>query len=143
MAGTNIFWPVMAQIALVVAIYFLLGWRRARAVKAGLVKEDQVATLALDNRSWPSDVLKVSNNLANQFEAPVLFYVLCFLLYLLEAVSPLALALAWLFVLSRVAHTLIHVGSNRVFRRLRLFLAGVFVLLLMAGLVLARLLQLG
>ena len=33
--------------------------------------------IALSNEAWPDDLKKVANNMHNQFETPVLFYVLC------------------------------------------------------------------
>jgi hypothetical protein len=90
---------------------------------------------ALDNKAWPEDVVKVSNNIANQFETPVLFYVLCLVIYSLDAAGVVGTVLAWLFVLSRCAHAYVHVGSNVVPMRLRFFLFGCAVLLAMLILV--------
>nr|WP_232787972.1 MAPEG family protein [Paraglaciecola sp. MB-3u-78] len=42
-----------------------------------------------------------------------------------------AIVLAWLFALSRFAHAYVHIGSNYVPIRLRLFLLGCFVLIAM------------
>jgi hypothetical protein len=106
----------------------ILGMRKTKAVKAGEVNRQQAA---LNNRVWPEDVVKVSNNIANQFEVPVLFYVLCLVFYSINAVNVLAVILAWLFVLSRFAHAYVHIGSNYVPMRLRLFLLGCFVLIAM------------
>ena len=82
---------------------------------------------------------KVNNNLRNQFELPVLFYGLCFMLWALEAVDVVALAAAWLFVVTRIAHAWVHLGSNRMRPRARAFQAGWWVLLFMVLLVLWRL----
>lgn len=128
MNSSHIIWPVLAQIFLTLVMFILLGVRKAKAVKAGEVNRKQAA---LNNREWPEDVVKVSNNIANQFEIPVLFYVLCLALYSINAVGMLALVLAWLFVLSRYAHAYVHTGSNYVPMRLRLFLFGCFVLIAM------------
>lgn len=126
MNSSLIFWPVLAQVLLTLIMFILLGVRKARAVKAGTVNRKQAA---LNNREWPEDVIKVSNNIANQFEFPVLFYVLCLVLYSAGAVGMLALVLAWLFALSRFVHAYVHVGSNYVPMRLRLFLVGCLVLI--------------
>jgi hypothetical protein len=106
--------------------------RKAKAIHAGKVDRKQAA---LDNRVWPDDVVKVSNNIANQFEAPVLFYILCLVIYSIDAAGTVAIVLAWLFALSRCAHAYVHVGSNYVPMRLRLFLVGCLVLLAMLTLV--------
>jgi hypothetical protein len=128
MNSSHIFWPVLAQVFLTLITFIVLGMRKAKAVKAGQVNRQQAA---LDNRVWPEDVVKVSNNIANQFEAPVLFYVLCLLIYSIGAAGPVAVVLAWLFTLSRYVHAYVHIGSNYVPMRLRLFLVGCLVLLAM------------
>lgn len=126
MSNSSVFWPVLAQVFLTLVMFILMGARKSRAVKAGQV--DRQAT-ALDNRKWPEEVVKVSNNIANQFEVPVLFYVLCLVLYSLDAVGVVALVLAWLFALSRYAHAVAHVGANYVPVRMRLFIVGVVAVL--------------
>ncbi|MFT5592776.1 MAG: hypothetical protein ACI8SR_001138 [Oceanicoccus sp.] len=128
MNSNLIIWPVLAQILLTLIMFILLGVRKAQAVKAGDVNRNQTA---LNNRMWPDSVIKVSNNIANQFEAPVLFYVLCLVFYSIDAVNMVAVGLAWLFTLSRFAHAYVHCGSNYVPMRLRLFLVGCFVLIAM------------
>jgi hypothetical protein len=124
----HIIWPVLAQIFLTLILFIILGVRKAKAVKAGEVNRQQAA---LNNQVWPQDVVKVSNNIANQFETPVLFYVLCLVMHSINAVGLVAIVLAWLFALSRFAHAYVHIGSNYVPMRLRLFLVGCFVLIAM------------
>lgn len=121
MISNSIFWPVLAQVFLTLAMYIVLGKRKAAAVKAGQVDRQKAA---LDNRLWPDDVVKVSNNLANQFETPVLFYVLCFVLFFTNSAGTLAVVFAWLFAASRYVHAVVHVGSNYVPARMRLFMFG-------------------
>jgi hypothetical protein len=132
MNSSYIFWPVLAQILLTLIVFTVLGMRKAKAVKAGEVNRKQAA---LNNREWPDYVVKVSNNIANQFEFPVLFYVLCLVLYNINAVGIAAIVLAWLFTLSRFAHAYVHIGANYVPMRLRLFLVGCLVLIAMLVLV--------
>ena len=91
MNSNLIIWPVLAQILLTLIMFILLGVRKAQAVKAGDVNRNQTA---LNNRMWPDSVIKVSNNIANQFEAPVLFYVLCLVFYSIDAVNMVAVGLA-------------------------------------------------
>jgi hypothetical protein len=132
MNSIHIFWPVLAQVFLTLTMLILLGVRKTKAVKAGDVNRKQAA---LNNSVWPEDVLKVSNNIANQFEVPVLFYVLCLVLYSINAAGVVAIVLAWMFALSRFAHAYVHIGSNYVPMRLRLFLVGCLVVITMLILV--------
>ncbi len=128
MSSNHIFWPVLAQVLLTLVMFIVLGARKAKAIKAGKVNREQAA---LDNRVWPEYVVKVSNNIANQFEVPMLFYILCVVLFSINAAGTVAIVLAWLFVASRYAHAWVHVGSNYVPVRMRLFMVGCVVLLSM------------
>lgn len=130
MISSHIFWPVLAQVFLTLVLFIILGARKAKVVKANKVNRQQAA---LDNRVWPDEVIKVSNNIANQFEVPILFYVLCFVLYSINAAGNVAIVLAYMFVVSRYAHAWVQVGSNYVPMRLRLFMVGCVVLLAMLG----------
>jgi len=128
MNSIYIFFPVMAQVILAMGMFTILGVRKAKVVQEGKVNRQQSA---LNNREWPKEVVLVSNNIANQFETPVLFYVLCMVAYSINAVGIVAIVLAWMFVLSRYAHAYVHIGSNFVPMRLRLFLLGCLVLIAM------------
>ena len=119
MNASLILWPVMAQIFLTLILFFLLAARKASVMKAGLLDRQQAA---LNNKAWPDDVVKVSNNIANQAEVPILFYVLTLMLFGLDAVNTISLILAWVFVVCRFAHSYIHTHSNDVPLRLRFFL---------------------
>ncbi len=136
MSSNHIFWPVLAQVLLTLVMFIVLGARKAKAIKAGKVNREQAA---LDNRVWPEYVVKVSNNIANQFEVPILFYILCVVLYSINAVGTVAIVLAWLFVASRYAHAWVHVGSNYVPVRMRLFMVGCVVLLSMLAVAASKL----
>ena len=128
MNANLIFWPILIQITITIAGFMLLGVRKARAVKSGTV---DMKKTALDNNAWPDYVLKVSNNIRNQFQVPVLFYVLCFIFYSLDAVSLVVLSMAWIFVISRVVHAYIHMSSNNVPARFSVFTIGFVVMVLM------------
>lgn len=128
MNSSYIFWPVLAQVFLTLAMFVVLGIRKAQAVKAGKVNRQEAK---LNNRVWPEDVVQVSNNIANQFEVPVLFYILCLVGNSINVTGIVIVALAWLFVLSRYAHAYVHINSNYVPHRMRLFLTGCFILIAM------------
>ena len=127
-----IFGPVLVQVLLTLATYVLLIKAKIRAMKAG---EVDMARRALFDDAWPESVIKINNNIKNQFEVPVLFYVLAFALWALHAVHWAALAAAWLFAISRVVHAWVHVGSNYVPNRRRAFTAGWWIVAAMALLV--------
>jgi len=114
--------PVLMQVLLTFAVYIGVTIAKNKAMALGQVDESR---RALHKDAWPESVLKFTNSLTNQFEAPVLFFVLCFIIYVTESVNTLSLVFAWLFAFSRYAHAYVHVGSNYVPLRKRLFMLGV------------------
>lgn len=120
-------WPMIAHVALVFCLYFLLSTRRVGAVKDGRARPDQFR----ENREEPAESLVVKNAIANQFELPVLFYAVSILLYLVDADNPVTVAGGWLFVALRYAHAYVHVTSNRLRYRRPLFIAGLLVVMLL------------
>lgn len=124
-----IFLPLLLQILLTIVVYVALGVAKSRAIRAGQV---DLARRALHADAWPESVQKINNNIRNQFEVPVLFYVLVVSLHQLGAAGPLAQGLAWLFVISRVVHAWIHTGSNTVRVRRPLFMFGCLIVLALA-----------
>ncbi len=128
MNSNLIFWPVLAQMVLTIIAFVLLGARKTKALKAD---EVDMTKAALDNDAWPESVLKVSNNIRNQFQLPLMFYVVCLVFFSLNAVNIVVLSLAWAFVISRIIHAWIHMGSNYVPARFRVFLIGFVILVIM------------
>jgi len=131
MKATMIFVPVLAQLSLTLCLFILLLRRKKAAVAAGNV---DLKKTAIDNKQWPDEVRLVSNNIANQFEVPTLFYVLCLIFAALDAVSNLVMGLAILFAISRYVHAFVHVTSNYVPIRMKVFSVGVSALFVMTGL---------
>ena len=128
-----IFWPVLLQILLTLSMYVLLLQRKKRAFNEGRVDE---ARRALHEDAWPDEVVQVNNNIRNQFHLPVLFYVICIMLWALQHVYVFTVILAWMFVFSRIVHAWVHVGSNYVPLRRRMFTFGVVMLFgLMVGVI--------
>jgi len=130
MTNDIILLPALAQILLTIVVYGALAVAKAKAVHGGFVDLDR---RALHEDAWPDSVRKINNNIRNQFEVPVLFYVLTIVLWQLNETGVVAQSLAWLFVISRFVHAYIHTGSNYVPARRRVFMVGcVFVLLMTA-----------
>ena len=131
-------YPVMAQILLTFVMIGWMGRVRVAAVKAGRVR---IGDIALGGDAWPGDVRKVANNAHNQFETPILFFVLCGLAMLVGATGPVMTGLAWAYVAARLAHTAVHVTSNRIRRRFIAFAAGFAVLVVMWIVIAVRLIS--
>ena len=128
MKGDLIFWPVVVMVLLTLLIYVRLIKVKIRELKAGRV---DMARRGIHEDAWGESVMLINNNIRNQFELPVLFYVVCLVLWALEAVGILALVAAWLFVLSRIAHAWVHLTSNDIPNRRRFFTVGWWILAFM------------
>ncbi len=116
-----IFWPMILQGALTLAVYVIMSNRRIAAVKAG---EARGGDFRIPND--PERSATAARNVSNQFELPVLFYVLCLALHAVGGVTWLALGLAWIFVLSRIAHAWVHLTTNDIKQRRSIFMVGWF-----------------
>lgn len=113
-------WPMMAQAFLTYAIYVVLYRRRVQSVRSGQAKVSDFKVPMGD----PPASAAAARCLANQFELPVLFFAACVATHASGAASLLTVALAWIFVLSRIAHAAIYLTSNRVRFRQRFFSIG-------------------
>ncbi|MEO7387708.1 MAG: MAPEG family protein [Gammaproteobacteria bacterium] len=123
-----IFLPVLLQVLTTINAYVRLTLAKSAAVRAGLANESR---RGLHDDAWPDNVIQINNNIRNQFELPVLFYVLVVMLWALGSAGLFVQAVAWLFALSRVVHLQIHTGSNSVPRRRRVFTFGVLMVMLL------------
>lgn len=114
---TAMFWPMIAHASLVFILYAFLLYRRKNHT---LTSREAVAQYREKGEEGQASAL-VNRNIANQFELPVLFHAICLLLYITDADNVVTVVLAWLFVISRYAHSYVHVTSNRLRYRAPLF----------------------
>jgi len=128
MSITSVLLPVYVQVALTVLLLLWMGSARLACLKGGEVK---VRDIALGERNWPERILKVQNAYHNQFELPVLFYVLVVLALITRKADMLFVVMSWMFVASRLVHAGIHVTSNKVPLRFQAFVVGVLILVAM------------
>jgi hypothetical protein len=114
---SSILWPMLAQIGWTFVLYVWLTIARSRAVARGEVKYSAFAL----GRNEPTDVARITRNLANQFELPVIFYAVVLLLVVIGRVSTIDVLAAWVFVAGRVIHTLVQTLTDDVPLRGRAF----------------------
>jgi hypothetical protein len=120
--------PLFVQVALTFALGFWMAAQRSSAIRRGEIKPRDIA---LREPNWPKRMLQVGNSYLNQFEMPVLFYVLTILALVTKQADTLFVLLSWTFVLSRLAHAYVHVTSNRLAHRGLLFGIGAVLLAVM------------
>jgi len=132
----SLIYPVLIQILLTFIVLLATGRARIAAIRD---KRVRMTDIAVTSDAWPDDVRKFSNNYVNQYETPVLFYVLVGIAIYLRANDTLMVVLAWSFVATRIVHAFIHTGANDVPNRFRVFLAGATILMVMWLLIVIRL----
>jgi len=101
---------------------------RSQALSSG---ETKFKDIALRQPNWPARATQIGNCFANQFEVPVLFYVLIALAIPLRHADLVIVMLSWVFVVTRFVHAAIFIGSNDVRQRSLAWFAGVIVLFAM------------
>ena len=112
--------PAFVQFALTVYVLTRLGQGRVRAVRSRQVKRSEIDT----KTAYSATVQKFANNYVSQFELPVLFYVVLLFALATELIDFVLIGLAWAFVGSRLVHSFVHIGANRIATRFKVFVAG-------------------
>lgn len=120
--------PVFLQVGLIFAVLIGMGYQRNAAVNSGALEWQDAS---LGERKWPARAQQFANNFSNQFELPVLFFVVVALAIPLRKADLVFSILAWIFVLSRIAHTFVHTTFNIVKLRGLIYGIGALALLLM------------
>src|SRR3569832_1185274 len=127
--GNQILYPLFAMIALVWAVFMRMAQVRYGAVRRGEMNPAFYKTYQGEDE--PEHMRVVTRHFINLFEMPVMFYVVVLATYASHQVSGWMTGCAWAYVASRYAHSVVHLTSNDVLTRFRLYL--------LSGLVLATL----
>jgi len=122
-----ILWPMAALAALTFFVLTVMPFMRVVAVRSGKAR---VSDFKLgESERVPENARVINRNYMNLLELPVLFYVACLIAFADDRVNALTLSLAWLFVVLRYAHSVVHLSVNIVLLRLALFASAATVLL--------------
>lgn len=125
-----ILWPTFLLVALVFCVWIALFVQRGGHLRRHPPRPEELATGAAAKRYF-EPVEMSANNLANLFEMPVLYFTLVPLLLITRHADHAQVALAWLFVLLRVVHSLIHVARGPVGMRFLVYLLSCIALIAM------------
>jgi hypothetical protein len=128
MSVTAILAPLFVQVLLTLALMLGMMVFRGKAVLRG---ETRLESIAMREPNWPRQAALFANCFSNQFELPVLFYVLTILSMMTRHADLVFVLLAWVFVALRVVQALVHVTTNDVRLRGSFYAAGAVVLLVM------------
>ena len=120
--------PVFVLVGLT---FFLLLWMATARTGALKARETSLKDIALRQPNWPEKATQIGNCFSNQFEIPVLFYILIALALPLRHADLFIVLMSWVFVVTRFIHAGIFVTSNNVRQRGLVWFSGVLVLLAM------------
>jgi len=103
-------YPTLALILWIFIVGVILMLRRKDAFSSGAVQPEDVT---VSTERYPVPARLASANFSNQFETPVVYFALIMLAMEVGAAGYAMAFLAWLYVATRVIHTFIHLGPNR------------------------------
>ena len=128
MSAQMVLLPVFVLVGLTFALLLWMAGARRQALVGG---ETRVRDVALGQPNWPTRATQVGNSFKNQFELPLLFYILIALALQLRHADLFIVLMSWVFVITRFAHAGIFVTSNDMKQRSLAWFAGVLVLFAM------------
>jgi hypothetical protein len=120
--------PVFVLVGLAFALLLWMAGTRRQALVDG---EAKIKDIALGQSNWPTRATQIGNCFSNQFELPLLFYILIALAMPLRHADLFIVLMSWVFVVTRFVHAGIFVTSNDVKQRSLAWFAGVLVLFAM------------
>src|ERR1700686_3613233 len=113
--------PVFVLVGLTFALLLWMAGARRQALLGGQTK---IRDIALRQPNWPERATQIGNCFSNQFEIPVLFYILIAIALPLRHADLVIVLLSWVFVVTRFVPAGIFVTSNDFGRRSLAWLAG-------------------
>ena len=106
--------PLFVEVALTLGLLVWLFLLRRDDLVSRTVHPSKIA---LREPNWPQHTQQVAHSFSNQFELPVLFYVLTILEIITRHADIVFIVLAWIFVIARLGQAYVHTTSNRVMLR--------------------------
>ena len=119
--------PMFALVLLTAVVLTVLFRSRVRAVRAGRISAKFFRIY--QGETEPEETAKPARHFSNLFEAPTLFYAGCLAAMVTGDSGMVVQILAWAYVLARALHAYIHLGQNRLGRRINAYFAGWIALL--------------
>lgn len=129
MADSRLIYPMLVMVLLTFSTLVRLFLARRKSVIDGAVSPAYFKVY--QGGAEPEASAQLARHFANLFEAPVLFYAACISAMAIHTTGTPLLALAWAYVLLRIAHTFVHTGKNVLNSRILAYFSSWVVLLAM------------
>ncbi|MDX1810821.1 MAG: MAPEG family protein [Gammaproteobacteria bacterium] len=123
-----IFIPFFGLMLLTISVWFYMYYLRISYLTKNQVDPQKLSNSRQLEDIIPEKINSPSENLNNLFELPVLFYATCLFLYTTNLVDTTSLLLAYLFLLFRIIHSVIHCTYNKVMHRFYAYILSSIVL---------------
>lgn len=131
MSQQAIFAPFFATIFLTLVVWVYMYIRRIAFIQSRNFTAQELTPTAFAQLS-PPEVANPSDNLKNLFEIPVIFYALVLYLFVTNQVDATYVYAAWIFVVFRVFHSIVHCTFNLIILRFYLYLISTLAVWFMA-----------
>lgn len=129
MSVSSLVFPMAAMVLLTVVVLVRMFRSRVAAVRTGQV--DAAYFRLYQGSDEPESTRKLSRHFTNLFEAPTLFYVACLAAMITGLTGTVMVTLAWGYVAARTVHAFVHLGGNRLRKRiLAYFVSWIFLVAL-------------
>lgn len=122
MTQDAIFSPFFAMVFLTILVWVYLYIRRISFITSIKIRSQDLAIPGTLAKISPPNVSNPSDNFKNLFEIPVNFYALVLYLFVTKQVDIVYISAAWVFVVFRVLHSVIHCTFNLIMLRFYLYL---------------------
>ena len=107
----HIFFPVITLILGTLVFTAIMGITRLKAARSGAV-DYRIFKLYRNRQNMPDTMLKMNNHYDNLMTMPILFYLIVTMIYVTQNVDSPFIILAWVYVVTRLVHSFIHLGQT-------------------------------
>jgi hypothetical protein len=135
----QILYPAFGMMALTIFCMVRLALLRLAALRSGEVNPRYF--ILFRGYEEPDQLAAYSRHVVNLFEAPLLFYVIILMAFVTGQSGNWLLGLAWLYVALRYFHSYVHLTSNVVRTRFRIFAVSMLTLTTLWAVVLTNIMR--
>jgi len=131
MDNLEIFVPFIGMLLLTAVVWVWMYVHRLSFIIGNRIDPQRFADSSQPVPDAPAKAVNTSNNFKNLFELPVLFYAVCLYLYVTVSVDQFYLNCAYIFLIFRALHSVIHCTFNNVRLRFAAYAVASLALMIM------------
>jgi hypothetical protein len=124
-------YPAAAMVFYIFFIGILNFYTRFKGTKEGSIKLGYFKHFDAKAFDIPEFALRIGRHYNHQYELPPIFILTCLACQMVNVPGLAALAVAWTFIVTRMGHSYIHLGSNHILKRALWFFLGWFCIIIL------------